>query len=74
MTAGDARPARLVNDKLADEQIVEQLYLWTLARSPTEPEAQAALAFVKAYGDKRLEAAQDLMWALLNSRDFMMVN
>ena len=72
-----ARPAQLVNQpepKLTDEQVIEQLYLWALARPPAPPEAQASLTFFKTYGDKRVEAAQDLMWALLNSRDFTMVN
>ena len=30
------------------------------------------LEFLKGYGAKRAEAAQDLMWALLNSKDFLL--
>ena len=30
--------------------------------------------FLKSYGDARAEAAQDLMWALLNSKDFLLVH
>ncbi len=74
VTAGNARPAELVNKKLPDDQLIAQLYLWTLARPATDQEKQIALAFFKNYGDKKLDAAQDLMWALMNSRDFMLVN
>jgi hypothetical protein len=72
--APSALPAQLVNKKLKDEQIVEQLYLWTLARPPTDKEKQLSATFFKSYDKERLQAAQDLMWALLNSRDFVMVN
>ena len=67
------RPALLVKDKVSEEQAVEQLYLWSLARRPTEAERETGVGFIRGYGDKRAEAFQDLMWALLNSRDFMML-
>jgi Protein of unknown function (DUF1553)/Protein of unknown function (DUF1549) len=70
-----ARPALLLNQKLTDEQIVTELYLWSLARNPDAKELGVAIEFFKLYGEKdRAAAAQDLMWALLNSRDFLMVH
>ena len=57
-----------------DEQLVTQLYLWSLVRLPRNEELQLGKSFVESYGDKRTEAAQDLMWALLNSKDFMLVH
>ncbi|HLJ10320.1 MAG TPA: DUF1549 and DUF1553 domain-containing protein [Planctomycetaceae bacterium] len=69
-----ARPAQLMGAKLADEPLVTELYLWSLARHPTADELRLGVEFFKSYGDKRSEAAQDLMWALLNSRDFLLVN
>jgi hypothetical protein len=69
-----ARPA-LLNQKLSDEQLVAELYLWSLARNPTPKELGVALEFFKLHDPKeRVAAAQDLMWALLNSRDFLMVH
>jgi hypothetical protein len=68
------RVAGLLKQSLADEQLVEELYLWSLARRPGEKERVVALEFLKSYGDKRAEAAQDLMWALLNCKDFMLVH
>jgi hypothetical protein len=69
-----ARPAILLRDKKTDEQIVSELYLWTLARTPTEKELKLGLAFLKEGASDRTAAVQDFMWALLNSKDFLLVN
>jgi hypothetical protein len=68
----NGRPALLVKQKLSDKELVTELYLWSLARHPREEELRVCLQFLQANGGQRLEAAQDLMWALLNSRDFLM--
>ena len=68
------RVAGLLKQKLTDEQLIGQLYLWALARQPSEQETAVASSFFDSYGEKRNEAAQDLMWALLNSRDFILVH
>jgi hypothetical protein len=69
-----SRPALLLKQKLADKDIVAELYLWSLARHPSAQELQVSLAFFDSYKERKLEAAQDLMWALLNSKDFLMTH
>ncbi len=70
-----ARPALLIAQKLNDEQLVTEVYLWSLARRPNAKEIEVGLEFLKLYGEKeRANAAQDLMWALLNSRGFLMIH
>jgi hypothetical protein len=69
-----ARPTLLINQKLTNEQLAIELYLWSLARNPTAAELKVALEFIESYGDQRAAAAQDLMWALLNSKDFLLVH
>ena len=69
-----ARPAQLIQQKLTDEQLVGQLFLWSLARRPGDEELRVAVEFIRAGGERRQEAAQDLMWALLNSKDFLLVH
>lgn len=69
-----ARPALLVKEKLSEEQLVERLYLWSLARKPSNAEREKGLQFLASYADKRGEAAEDLMWALLNSRNFTLLD
>ena len=74
VASASGRPALLLAQKLNDEQLIEQLYLWSLARRPAASEVALAKKFLATYGDKRADAAQDFMWGLLNSRDFTMLH
>lgn len=66
------RPALLMREKMTPEQQVVEIYLWSLARHPNEKEKKLGIDFLQSYADKRLDALQDLMWALLNSKDFLL--
>lgn len=68
------RVVQLLNQKLPDDKLVTELFLWSLARHPRPAELKVTLEFLRAHGNRRAEAAQDLFWALLNSRDFLMVH
>jgi hypothetical protein len=50
--------------------IVRQAYLRTLSRPPTEAEASRASAYFRETTSVR-EAARDLLWALLNTKEFL---
>jgi hypothetical protein len=67
------RPALLLRQKMTDQDLVTELYLWSVCRQPRAEELKLGVEFLASYGDKKLEAAQDLMWALLNSRDFLLL-
>jgi hypothetical protein len=63
------RARRLSDGRLSPAQVVEELYLATLSRFPTVAERnRCAGEFVQA--DRR-RAAEDLLWALLNSKQFL---
>ncbi|MEY4566083.1 MAG: hypothetical protein RLY14_1053 [Planctomycetota bacterium] len=62
--------ARLVKDQKSHEEIVDELYLGSLSRFPTADEKAKNKYFVDAVENKT-EAYQDLLWTLLNSREFM---
>jgi hypothetical protein len=70
----NARPAQLLKQRLSSRELVNELYLWSLAREPNAEEMKVSLSFVNSYGERRAEAAADLMWALLNSKDFLLVH
>jgi hypothetical protein len=70
----NGRVAQLIRQKLEDAALVEQLYQWTVTRAPTAKESELATQFLRQDPAKRTEAAEDLMWALLNSRDFLLVH
>jgi hypothetical protein len=65
--------AQLVKQHAENDPLVEDLYLWTLARRPTAAEIEVARKHFEAYAADRSAAAQDLIWALLNSRDFVLI-
>ena len=64
------RIASLILGGATDRELIEDLYLSTLSRPPTDPEfASAARLFEER--DSRAGTAQDLLWALLNSNAFL---
>ena len=61
--------ANLLELGLAPDEIVENLYLKTICRPPTSEEVAHWAAELSQAKSLR-EAAEDLFWALLNSREF----
>jgi RNA polymerase sigma factor (sigma-70 family) len=59
----------LVKNKRSDEQIVEALYLATLAQLPTEEQKRTVLDHIARKKDRN-EGYHDVLWALLNSLEF----
>src|SRR6185295_8432783 len=57
-------------DEIKDNRaLVEELYLRTLSREPTEAEISSALAYCDSTKN-RSAVFEDLLWALLNSSEF----
>ncbi len=64
------RLAQALAKKASNEELVETVYLGVLCRHPSVDELQNSLLYMKNVG-KPAEAAQDLMWALINSPAFL---
>lgn len=62
--------ARLLAGNTDNRTLIEDIYLSVLNRTPNDEETQKALGYFLAV-DTRAEAAQDLMWALMNSPAFL---
>lgn len=74
----DSKLAKLLSAKSGDIaaddiSAVEELYLTTLARSPSEREKQICLDHIQSVGD-RADAFEDLLWSLLNSEEIRFRN
>jgi hypothetical protein len=61
----------LADSKLAPEEIVRELYLAALSRPPTEKELGVATAAFAGKDVARQAATEDVLWALLNSPEFV---
>jgi hypothetical protein len=62
--------ARLMAANTDDKTLIEDLYLSVLNRYPTDAERTTAAGYFLGVSS-RAEAAQDLMWALMNSPAFL---
>ena len=60
----------LLGAKKSDTEILNELYLVALARTPDADEVKIALGHVEKGKDKR-KAWEDVLWALLNTREFL---
>jgi hypothetical protein len=65
------RVAKAILGGRSDRELIEELYLASLSRPPTAAEAASALKYFEAGAGGRAERAQDLLWALLNSKAFL---
>ncbi len=66
----EARLEKLLDELSDDNRLVEELYLWALARLPNERERGEALKYLGKNANRR-QQAEDLFWALLNYREFL---
>jgi hypothetical protein len=64
------RPARLATDPRPIPEKVKEIYLWAYARLPVAEELKTVERFLNAGGNRK-EAYEDLLWALLNTKEFL---
>lgn len=70
IAAGDGRIAKFVKDKKPPADAIDELYLSSLSRPPTAAEKNKTLGYVDQQANKQ-QALEDVLWALLNSKEFM---
>lgn len=62
--------ARLAASGLTNDEIVDELYLSTLSRFPSDQERQLLRAAFEESNNRR-ETVEDVLWTLLNTREFV---
>jgi hypothetical protein len=72
VSSPQGRVAKLLAAKKSDAEVLDDLYLTALARKPSAAE-QATLAKLRAQSPNRRTFYEDLMWSLLNSKNFLFV-
>ncbi|MCA9133987.1 MAG: DUF1549 domain-containing protein, partial [Planctomycetales bacterium] len=71
LSSDSSLPASLAASSDPVEQKIEQLYLAALSRLPTADELQAASEYLARKADQPRPAYEDLVWAILNSKEFI---
>jgi hypothetical protein len=70
LRSSDGLVAKLVKAKKTTPEVVEELYLTAYARRPTKAELEKATAYVGRQ-ENRQQALEDVLWVILNSKEFM---
>jgi hypothetical protein len=65
------RVKKLADDELRPEEVVTELYLAALSRFPSRSEMETAVATFSGEKPSRQQTAEDVLWALLNSPEFV---
>jgi hypothetical protein len=63
----------LLDAKLSDAEVVDELFLSALSRLPGEDERRTACAHVSAAAS-RAQAFEDILWGLLNTQEFVTIH
>ena len=72
LSSKSGRVTSLLATQKTDLEILQELYLVTLSRDPSEAETKAALEFLPEAASRQ-EFFEDLLWTLINSKQFLFV-
>jgi hypothetical protein len=70
-TDANGRVQKLARTKMTDSELVEEAFLATLSRFPTQKQKADGLEHLKG-AKNRTEGVTDLVWALVNTREFIL--
>ena len=71
VSSPQSRLAKAMLATKSDEAVVEQIYLATVSRRPTNAEVGIAIRHINGLGD-RAKGLQDLQYALFNTGEFLL--
>jgi hypothetical protein len=74
IASGEGKIAKLLKDKRTDNEIIDELYLSALSRFPSAEEQATLLKFLEPFAAKpqeRQQAMEDVLWTVLNAKEFM---
>jgi len=61
----------MAKDQRPDAEKVEELFLWALGRKPSEKHLRLALDNIEANVKNKNVAYENILWALLNTKEFV---
>ena len=61
----------LSKDKRPDAEKVAELFFWAFAHKPSPSQLEAALAHIARNGQNKKAAYENIIWALINTKEFV---
>jgi hypothetical protein len=58
-------------DKRPDAEKVDELFMWAFGRKPTDEQRQVALEHLAKHATAKKAAYENILWALLNTKEFI---
>jgi hypothetical protein len=71
LAAANARPDTLVKDKRPDAEKVQELFLWAFGHEADAAQLQAAMEHVNKNAANKKAAYENILWALINTKEFV---
>jgi hypothetical protein len=71
LSRAGGRADNLAKDPRPDAQKVEELFVWTFAHKPAEDQVLAALAHIAKHPNDKKVAYENILWALINTKEFL---
>ncbi len=73
LTRTGGRASEMVRDPRPDKEKVGELFVWAFARQPNEAQMNLALKNIQANAKNRQFAYENIIWALINTKEFILV-
>jgi hypothetical protein len=71
LQTGDGRAAKLARDMMRDDDAkIRELYAWAYARQPDASDLELTLDYIAKHQNKQ-QAYEDILWALINTKEFL---
>ena len=71
LTRAGGRADVLAKDPRPEAEKVEELFVWAFARKPTPEQLQVALEHIQKHESNKKLAYENILWALLNTKEFV---
>ena len=73
LTRAGGRADLLAKDPRKDEEKVTELFLWALSRPPSADQLRAAMDHLAEHSKNKKPAYEDIIWGLINTKEFILV-
>ena len=71
LSRGGGRADQLAKDTRPDAEKVDELFMWAFAHKPTAEQREVALAHIAKHGMNKKLAYENILWALINTKEFI---